>query len=406
MRQKLILIAICAAGMLLAEARPADAQFPRRIREAATRAAEREATRQVEDKVTQAVRCAFDDAACIAAAEREGRTVELTDRDGRPMPAAAEPAVPAAFVNFDFVPGDRLLFADDFARDDVGNFPRRLEFERGNMEVAEWQGGRWLRGTSWPSAFRVPLPETLPERFTVEMEVVPGLENQYVKVSFSERAGEFVTARYFQRKVSAGVGRVNSAVAVGFTQGEVRPGTPFLLRIMVDGSYVKVYADGTRVANVPNAQLGRARQIWVELPGGDNDPAYVRNVRVAAGGKKLYDALNESGRVATQGIYFDTGSDRIRPESAPTLKEIGAMLREHGSLRLAIEGHTDNVGDANANRQLSERRAAAVKAHLEKEYQVAPDRLEARGLGATKPAAPNDTPEGRQQNRRVELVRL
>jgi OmpA-OmpF porin, OOP family len=58
-------------------------------------------------------------------------------------------------------------------------------------------------------------------------------------------------------------------------------------------------------------------------------PAYFANFRVAAGGRKLYDAIAEKGRVATQGIYFDTASDRIRPESAPTLEEIASMLSEH-----------------------------------------------------------------------------
>src|SRR6185437_6276426 len=88
------------------------------------------------------------------------------------------------------------------------------------------------------------------------------------------------------------------------------------------------------------------------------------NFRVASGGKKLYDALAEKGRVATQGIFFDTGSDRIRPESTPTLKEITAMLKDHDDLKILVEGHTDNVGQAASNLALSEKRAAAVRAYL------------------------------------------
>jgi outer membrane protein OmpA-like peptidoglycan-associated protein len=125
-----------------------------------------------------------------------------------------------------------------------------------------------------------------------------------------------------------------------------------------------------------------------------------------AGGKKLYDALAESGRVATQGIYFDTGSDRIRPESTPTLKEIAAMLSDHSDLKLTIEGHTDNVGSATSNQALSEKRAAAVRQFLIDNYSVDAARLTAKGLGSTKPAGSNDTPEGRQTNRRVELVKV
>ena len=127
---------------------------------------------------------------------------------------------------------------------------------------------------------------------------------------------------------------------------------------------------------------------------------------MAAGGKKLYDALAEKGRVATQGIYFDTGSDRIRPESTPTLKEIGTMLKDHPDLKLTIEGHTENVGSAQSNQALSEKRAAAVRQYLMDSYQVDGTRLTAKGLGASKPAGGNDTAAGRQQNRRVELVKM
>jgi len=110
--------------------------------------------------------------------------------------------------------------------------------------------------------------------------------------------------------------------------------------------------------------------------------------------------------VATQGIYFDTGSDRIRPESTPTLKEIGQMLTEHPDLKLTIEGHTDNVGDAAANHDLSHRRAKAVAQYLVTKHGVDASRLQSTGFGDKKPAAANTTPEGRQQNRRVELVKM
>lgn len=81
------------------------------------------------------------------------------------------------------------------------------------------------------------------------------------------------------------------------------------------------------------------------------------------------------------------------------------MLTEHASLRLLIEGHTDNTGVAASNLALSQKRAEAVRALLTTSYGIDPSRLSANGLGQTVPAAPNTTPEGRQQNRRVELVR-
>ena len=108
--------------------------------------------------------------------------------------------------------------------------------------------------------------------------------------------------------------------------------------------------------------------------------------------------------MATHGILFDLNSDVIKPESTPTLKEIAAMLQEHPELSLVIEGHTDSVRAANANLALSGKRAAAVKKYLV-DRGIDADRLETKGLGATKPMANNSTAEGRQQNRRVELVK-
>ena len=128
--------------------------------------------------------------------------------------------------------------------------------------------------------------------------------------------------------------------------------------------------------------------------------------RVAAGGRQLYDALSDKGRVATHGILFSTASATIEGESTPTLKEIGDMLTAHPELKLTIEGHTDNVGAVGANQTLSEQRAAAVKQYLVSNYGISAARLVTKGFGSSKPATSNDTLEGRQNNRRVELVKM
>jgi OmpA-OmpF porin, OOP family len=165
-----------------------------------------------------------------------------------------------------------------------------------------------------------------------------------------------------------------------------------------------VYLNGIRVANAPKSPLGRSKTITITATASDDNPSLLGNIRVAEGGKKLYDAIAGTGRVATHGILFDTGSDRIRVESTPTLKEIAAMLTAHPDLKLDVEGHTDTVGDAAANQALSERRAEAVVAWLTGQG-IAADRLTPKGYGATRPIASNATPEGRQINRRVELAR-
>ena len=152
--------------------------------------------------------------------------------------------------------------------------------------------------------------------------------------------------------------------------------------------------------------ISRTDTLYVQLPSGENnDPTLLASIRVAEGGKKLYDLITTKGRASTQGILFDVGSDHIRGESTPTLAEIGDMLKTHPTLKLTIEGHTDNVGNAAANQSLSEKRAAAVKQYLVSTYAIEAARLKSVGFGATKPVSPNTTDEGRQNNRRVELVK-
>ena len=141
------------------------------------------------DKATGAITCAATNAQCIHKALGAGKTVKVVDENGKAVSAAdsakavnAAGGVPAAsqnaaatssgsaatnasapalddavFLNYDFVPGDRVIFAEDFTRDKLGDFPKRLELRRGNLEVAEWQGQRFLRtNSSASSSFRCP----------------------------------------------------------------------------------------------------------------------------------------------------------------------------------------------------------------------------------------------------------
>lgn len=128
-------------------------------------------------------------------------------------------------------------------------------------------------------------------------------------------------------------------------------------------------------------------------------------VAPAPGSSALYNRISANGRATTYGILFEAGSDHIRDASTPTLVEIGDMLKSHPALELTIEGHTDNVGSAAANQKLSEKRAAAVKTYLVNTYAIDAARIKSVGYGATKPISPNTTAEGRQDNRRIELVK-
>jgi OmpA-OmpF porin, OOP family len=328
--------------------------------------------------------------------------------------SASGPASSASpWLNYDFVPGPNTIFYSDFSDDKVGNFPARLQFAEGNMEVAELGGQRVLRATG-QSRLSIPIPVALPEKFTIEIDVInrPSLDG----ADFHLRGN---VGRVDDAKTSI-IGWGSDGVSLaGGGGGEVKlisgdairqryRGKPAQLRILGDGNYIKVYLDEKRMANVPNASFERSKMLTLFIDArGDDNPAYISRIRVAESRVSLYDdMMSGSGRVATQGLLFNSGSAVLNPESAPTLREIASMMVLHPELRLRIEGYTDNVGPKDANMALSTQRAAAVKAALVNSFQIPPNRLDSKGMGDSKPIRKDDSAEARQTNRRVELVKM
>ncbi|MFI5198226.1 MAG: OmpA family protein [Thermoanaerobaculia bacterium] len=103
------------------------------------------------------------------------------------------------------------------------------------------------------------------------------------------------------------------------------------------------------------------------------------------------------------GVYFDSSRSDVKPGARERLARIGQALAGASDRKILVEGHTDSTGKAEFNMKLSELRAESVKAVLV-ENGVSPDRIETHGYASTKPVATNDTPAGRSQNRRVEVV--
>jgi len=407
-----------------------------RILDATERGAENAVSREVQNRSDRAVTgligtasdaivCTFTDEACIEEARQRGEHVVLTDAEGNPVDASGHPVenpndavLPPApgtgvWVNYDFIPGNRVLFYEDYTQDRVGDFPRRLEFLNGNWEIAEWQGRRLLRNTGpRHAAILIPLQEELPERFTIETEVYFPHSNQRFVLLTQPTQGYYnsVDYNYFQISAVHGTGvhaNRNQGLSESF-ENDARINESLVpIRIMVDGEYAKMYVAENRTANIPNAVLPRseALQLINIYSASEENPMYIGSIRIAAGGRDLYADLEANGRVATHGIYFATASAAIRPESTPTLQEIIDLLQQHPDLRLRIEGHTDNTGSAETNQTLSEQRAGAIRNYLVQQG-IDGGRLEAAGFGQTQPSADNATPEGRQQNRRVELVRI
>jgi outer membrane protein OmpA-like peptidoglycan-associated protein len=154
------------------------------------------------------------------------------------------------------------------------------------------------------------------------------------------------------------------------------------------------------------------KEIWVELTTEFTGKYGLKIVEKAAmaqdivvNADALMDNLKATGHVAVYGIYFDTGKWDLKPESDQAIGEIAKLMKNEMGLKLYVVGHTDNVGQLEANMKLSDQRAEAVLQALVQKHGIAASRLRSFGNGPYAPVASNDTEEGRAKNRRVELVK-
>ena len=324
------------------------------------------------------------------------------------------------YSKYDFVPGDKVIFYDDFRDTDVGEFPIKWSLKGpgggGNtVDVVEYKGTRFLRAVP-PSSkdhglaqstlyVRLNIKGDMPQKFTVEFDAVlgkpSGYQNQYYLLMYDENG--WPTHYPGSIYISGDQGKSkNTTASIDKSDGKVHH-----VAVSVNGTFVKAYVDNERVVNDPDAITRPLKLIGIQMFAnhGYSDTVMFTNFRIAEGGKDIKSALNTEGKIVTHGILFDTGSDKIKPESLPTLKNILAILEASPDLKFSIEGHTDNQGNKAINQPLSERRAAAVKAWLEGKG-IAADRLQSKGWGDSKPIDKNDTPEGRANNRRVEFVKF
>ena len=119
--------------------------------------------------------------------------------------------------------------------------------------------------------------------------------------------------------------------------------------------------------------------------------------------KKIEEKLLKEEKFVVESIHFAFDQDQIEPNFENTLDSLAEVLRLHPEWKIRIEGHTDSLGTEAYNKDLSQRRANAVKAYLLKTGVNSPQLVDAVGLGLSEPVADNSTPEGRYKNRRVEF---
>jgi outer membrane protein OmpA-like peptidoglycan-associated protein len=413
------------------------------VKQKATEIAAEELDKATE-KDADTVKCVSTDQACVDQAQAEGKKVVLTNKKGKPLPPEQQPApsntvaapatavgtaVPAAAggqpnlsaVKSDFVPGEKTLFLDDFT-DMAGDEPPPHWKVRGGMvELRKGEGIRQLTITN-TAVELTPNLKALPQNFTMEAELT--LENLTgnggsVRWYFMNKDGyQLIELKLFAQASDEGFSVSTDLLTGDPTRdiesiGTARPAIdwrkPMQQALWLQDGRIRVYMNGVRVIDVNQVDVDMARVAYVKFAlDMNNSPEAVvglRRVRFAESAPDFSKVIVASGRYVTHGILFDTDSDRIKPESAAVIKSIARGLETNPNLRLLIEGHTDSTGDAAHNMDLSRRRAEAVRTVLVSQFNVDAARLTTAGLGASKPIASNDTPQGRADNRRVELVK-
>jgi OOP family OmpA-OmpF porin len=356
------------------------------------------------------------------AAEKIDKALEESDTDTTEVQEAeTAPAKPgegtstsedmALYTKYDFIPGDKVIFYDDLSGEEIGEFPSRWKLIQGVFEVVRQGDENYImctdEGYIAPKISAAPLPP----KYTVEMEFYskgPEHRGHWFHIEWMDPEDNKIAEFSMTDNDHTALTIHDEQIASKQLPNELAAGK-HTMRVMATTTTLKCYVDNERVANVPAVEgfnpVGFRVHMdpWTDEP---ENPMLMRGFRFAEGGKTLKQQLDETGRIITHGILFESGSDRIKAESYKTLADIGQLLTENPGLRLSIQGHTDSDGAEDYNLALSERRANSVRTYLMETYKIDADRLETKGLGETMPIDTNDTPEGKANNRRVELVKL
>ncbi|HEY4650744.1 MAG TPA: OmpA family protein [Pontibacter sp.] len=367
---------------------------------------------KLNQKVDQKIDKSIDDAVDGKKKIGSERTAKNEASGSKGAAASAGEGNMKAWSKYDFVPGDKVIFSDNLSGEELGEFPSRWDLNDGNAEVANFGGEHVINLVRSTTSIK-PLmkkEQWLPETFTVEMDLFFDDDNPNVAYYIyfvddnsnykQELQGDFWNGIEIRANMARfkTFGSESEELKAQEIKNQWRH-----VAIAFNKRSMKVYLDDQRLINIPNV-TGKPTGMRIEVDKRVDANTLVKNVLVAEGGKKLYDQVMADGRIITYGIKFDVNQASIRPESMGTLASIAQLMQEQPALNFIVEGHTDSDGDDKANLKLSQQRADAVKTYLV-EQGIKADRLEAKGLGETKPLDKNSTPEAKSNNRRVEFVK-
>jgi len=327
------------------------------------------------------------------------------------------------YSKFDYVPGDKQLFFDDFTNDFIGDFPAKWNTDGGG-EVVSIEDTKWLEMKM--SSFYVPDVGELPENYTIEFDIrTKGLDKNTSSVAklhliLDESTGfgygknalyaYLPFCQYSSQGVRIWAQEDGKRLLDNRVTSDIRPemASEPHISVAVNKERFRLWVNERKILDVPRAVAdGKITALKFEPVGfkDGKERLFISNLKVAEGGLDLRRKLISEGKISTNGILFDSGSANLKPESMGIIRQIYQVLQQDSNINLKIIGHTDSDGGDEANLKLSKSRADAVKDALVRVYGVDNSRLNTEGKGELEPVAENTSPEGKAQNRRVEFIK-
>lgn len=329
------------------------------------------------------------------------------------------------YSKFDFIPGNTILYYDNFEKDNIGESPLGW-ITSTSAEVVTIDGleGNWLKLAATSSRHITRnKKQSWGNNFTIEFDLLL-VKNTYdprINISLINTGGNLVTdenilssgkpAISFESILSGGANQSRASL-YGIDSKKLSDNmtenlsynntTPVHISMCVQGKRFRMWWNDRKLydlAAVTEEYLPNQLGFTFGSLGGSE--VYISNIRIA---KDVPDtrARFEEGKLVSN-LLFYTGTAKLKPESMGSLLDVSKILKDATS-PVKILGHTDSDGEDAANLKLSQQRAEAVKNILVTEYDIDQSKFTTEGRGETQPLANNNTPEGKAQNRRVEFI--
>ncbi|MBX3254698.1 MAG: OmpA family protein [Chitinophagaceae bacterium] len=344
------------------------------------------------------------------------------------------------YAKYDFIPGEQVIYSNDFATDNMGELPTGWN-SNGNAAVVTLDvlKGNWVQLYQNTTCL-TDNDSSFSENFTVEFDLVLRRTNE--KAPFPEfvwgvlSSGNLTsthnnllkdhTAHFATEMSIQPSDHIRSSMQVQTFAGRAsyfktdiqKPGALLQqfnkvihVAMQVQKERLRIWFNEEKLYDLPKAispavTINQLYFIVKRYGGPEQEVGYaVGNIKIAKGLPDTRHKLLNEGRLSTTGILFNINSHTLLPQSNAVLNEIAGVLAKHSELSIRIIGHTDSDGDEAANQELSEKRAASVKQFLVRHFNIDASRIESEGAGESQPIGDNHTREGKANNRRVEFVR-